>query len=99
MIDPATGWFEIEEIETKSADEVVNKLEFVWLTRYPWPTEVVMDRGKEFAAEVRDTLKNEYGLTRKLITTRNPQANSMIERVHQVLHNMAVVPLGNLPKY
>ena len=88
MIDPATGWFEIEEIDTKSADEVVNKLEFVWLTRYPWPTEVVMDRGKEFAAEVRDTLKNEYGLTRKLITTRNPQANSMIERVHQVLHNM-----------
>ena len=47
-----------------------------------------MDRGREFAAEVRETLKNEYGINRKMITTRNPQANSIIERVHQVIHNM-----------
>lgn len=88
MIDPATGWFEIVQIDEKKADEVANRLEFVWLTRYPWPTEIVMDRGKEFAAEVKDLLKDEYGITRKLITTRNPQANSIVERVHQVLHNM-----------
>ena len=88
MIDPATGWFEIVQIDSKRADEVANQLEFAWLTRYPWPTEVVMDRGKEFAAEVREMLKNEYGFVRKVITTRNPQANSIIERVHQVLHNM-----------
>ena len=47
-----------------------------------------MDRGREFAAEVCETLKNEYGINRKMITTRNPQANSIIERVHQVIHNM-----------
>jgi NADH:ubiquinone oxidoreductase subunit len=88
MIDPATGWFEIEEIPTKRADYVVNYLEFTWLTRYPWPTEVVMDRGREFAAEVRDALKDEYGITRKVITTRNPQANAMVERVHQTLGNL-----------
>ena len=88
MIDPATGWFEICEINDKAADEIANRLEFTWLTRYPWPTEIVMDRGKEFMAEVRDTLKNEYGISRKVITTRNPQANSIVERVHQVLHNM-----------
>ena len=39
-------------------------------------------------AEVRETIKNEYGITRKVITTRNPQANSIVERVHQVVHNM-----------
>ena len=88
MIDPATGWFEIVEIDEKSADEMANRLEFTWLARYPWPTEVVMDRGKEFAAEVRDTLKNEYGFAHKVITARNPQSNSIIERVHQTLHNM-----------
>ena len=88
MIDPATGWFEIVEIADKQADEIANRLEFTWLTRYPWPTEIVMDRGREFMAEVRDTLKHEYGITRKVITTRNPQANSIVERVHQVLHNM-----------
>ena len=88
MIDPATGWFEMAEIPTKRADDVVNILEITWLTRYPWPTEIVMDRGKEFAAEVQRTIKHEYGITRKLITTRNPQANAILERVHKSIHNM-----------
>jgi transposase InsO family protein len=88
MIDPATGWFKIAEIDIKRAAEIINRLEFTWLTRYSWPTEIIMDRGREFAAEVRDALKNEYGITRKLITTQNPQANSILERVHKVLHNM-----------
>ncbi len=87
MIDPATGWFEIAEVIEKRADIIANLLEFTWLTRYPWPTEIIMDRGSEFAAEVRETLKNEYGIHRKIITARNPQANSMIERAHQTIGN------------
>ena len=47
-----------------------------------------MDRGREFAGEVSHALTHEYGLNRKLITTRNPQANSMVERVHQTVQNM-----------
>ena len=58
------------------------------LTRYPWPTEIIMDRGKEFAAEVLKTIQDEYGITKKLITTHNPQGNAIIERIHQVVHNM-----------
>jgi predicted outer membrane repeat protein len=88
MIDPATGWFEIAEIPNKRADVIANVLEQKWLSRYPRPSEVIMDRGREFYAEVADTLYNEYGITRKYITTRNPQANSMIERAHQTVHNM-----------
>jgi hypothetical protein len=91
MIDPATGWFEIAEIDIKQANEIINRLEFSWLTRYPWPTEIIMDRGREFAAEVCDALKNEYGITGKLITMQNPQANSILKRVHKVLHNMVRV--------
>ena len=88
MIDPATGWFEIAEIANRRADEVIQHLEFQWLTRYPWPQEVIMDRGREFAAEVKDSIQNDYGAKRKVITTRNPQANAMVERVHQVVQNM-----------
>ena len=61
MIDPATGWFEITKIDEKAADEIANCLEFTWLNRYPWLTEVVMDRGREFTAEVRDTLNMSMG--------------------------------------
>ena len=88
MIDPATSWFEICEIDAKRADYIANYLEFHWLTRYPWPTEVVMDRGREFCAEVSAMIKNDYGLSKKLITTRNPQANAIVERVHKVVHQM-----------
>ena len=88
MIDPATGWFDIVEIPNKRADYIANLLEIHWLTRYPWPTEIRMDRGKEFAAEVSKTLRDEYGIERKLITTRNPQANAIIERIHQVVGDM-----------
>jgi transposase InsO family protein len=87
-IDPATGWFEIASIPNKRADEVANIFEMLWLTKYPWPQEVIMDRGKEFMGEVKDMLKNVYGITRRPITTRNPQANAMVERAHQTLHNM-----------
>ena len=47
-----------------------------------------MDKGREFAKEVSETLTNEYGVKRKIITSHNPQSNSMIERCHKTLHNM-----------
>ena len=50
-----------------------NVLELKWLNRYPRPTEIIMDRGTEFLAEVQTTLRDEYGITPKFITTRNPQ--------------------------
>jgi hypothetical protein len=88
MIDPATGWFEIVEIPNKRADYIANILEYTWLTRYPWPTEIRMDRGSEFAKEVKTTLDEDYGIKRKVITTRNPQANAIVERIHQVVGDM-----------
>jgi len=88
MIDPATGFFDIVDIGQKTADVIANWLEIHWLSRYPWPMEITMDKGSEFAAEVRDTLKKEYGFVRKIITSRNPQSNSIIEQCHKTLHNM-----------
>ena len=73
MIDPATGWFEIAKIPNKKADFIANILEINWLTRYPWLTEIVMDRGREFQAEVSDAIHNEYGIRRKISITRNQQ--------------------------
>jgi hypothetical protein len=72
MIDPATGWFKIVEVPTKQqADYIANLLQFNWLSHYPWPTEIRMDRGGDFAKEVSAALNNKFGIKRKLITTRN----------------------------
>ena len=88
MIDPVTGWFKMAEIKTKSADVIANVIELTWLNRYPWPTEVVLDRGREFMAEFSEMIQKDYGLIKKPITTRNPQANGIIERIHQTIGNM-----------
>jgi transposase InsO family protein len=92
MIDPATSWFEIAEIPAKTADIVMNIFEQEWLTRYPYPIKVIMDRGTEFMSEVKKTLRQDYGACIKLITTRNRQANSMVERSHQTIRNMIKSP-------
>ena len=38
--------------------------------------------------EFRNMVEKEYGIKTKPITTRNPQANAIIERVHQTLGNV-----------
>jgi len=88
MIDPATGWFEIAPLQNRESYTVASALEQTWLSRYPWPQEVVLDRGSEFMDYVKEMLKTDYGLKRKPITSRNPQANSMVERAHKTMHNL-----------
>ena len=88
MIDPATGWFEMAEIKNKFAYTIANKLEQSWLSRYPWPSQVTSDRGSEFKAEVHALITKNYGITARVITTRNPQANAILERIHQTIGDM-----------
>ena len=89
MIDPATGWFEIVQYDDKRAISIANLVEQQWLSRYPWPSLITYDRGSEFIGhEFRTMVKDEYGIKSKPITVRNPQANAIIERVHQVIANM-----------
>jgi len=84
MIDPATGWIEIKEI----ADVVANVLKRTWLTRYPRPSVITLDWGKEFMAEATTMNINDYGIKKRPIRVRNDQANSIIEHVHQTISNI-----------
>ena len=89
MIDPATGWFEIREVPgTKRADVIANIVEQAWLTRYPWPQQVILDRGTEFLAEFATMVVQDYGIKRKPISKCNPQVNAIVECVHQTIGNM-----------
>ena len=85
MIDPATGWLEIVEIDTKSAENIINVVDQAWLSRYPWPTKVISDRGGEFMKEFKQTLEDSYGITKRTITTRNPQANAILKKFTKLL--------------
>ena len=89
MIDPATGWFEIHQYNDKKSITVANIAEQEWFSRYPWPTQITYDRGSEFIGkDFQSMIKNDYGIKGKPITVRNPQANAIVERVHQVIGNI-----------
>ena len=57
----------------KSADEIINIVDQTWLTRYPWPQQVISDRGGEFKKEFARSLENDYGIKKKTITTKPPR--------------------------
>ena len=63
-------------------------MEKTWLTRYPWPTKITYDKGTEFMAEFATMIKNDYGIRKSPASKRNPQANSIIKRIHQTIGNM-----------
>jgi len=88
MIDPATGWFKMVQLPNKFAITVANIVEQQWLMRYPWPTIITYDKGTEFMAEFADMIISDYGITKQGATKRNPQANAIIERIHQTIGNI-----------
>jgi hypothetical protein len=88
MIDPATGWFEMKELPDKHAITVADIVEQTWLTRYPWPTEITYDKGTEFMAEFATMITKDYGMKKRGASVRNPQANAILERIHQTIGNI-----------
>ena len=88
VIDPTMGWFKMKQIANKEPITIANVIETTWLTRYPWPDKIVYDRGSEFLVEFAEMIKEDYHINKKPITIRNPQANSILERVHQMLSNI-----------
>ena len=88
MIEPATNWFEIQLVKEKDAGTIANIVEQAWLTRYTLLQELVYDRGTEFMSIFAMIVSDNYGIKRRPITVRNPQANSMIEKIHQTIGNI-----------
>ncbi len=76
-----------EEIFHKSSDWISWLVNKIWLCRYPRCCYFIYDNGSEFKLHF-ETSCNSYGIKRKPTTIKNPQANAICERVHQVLGTM-----------
>ena len=84
MIDPATNWFKIAVIHDPNSKEMQCNLDSFWLARYPRPQECGFDSGSEFKWLFKALCTN-FGFKSKNTMDYNPQANAIIERVHQVI--------------
>ncbi len=59
----------------------------MWLSRYPRCRYIIYNNGSEFKLNF-EYLCETYGIKRKPTTVKNPQANAILERLHQVLGQM-----------
>ena len=57
-----------------------------WLSCYSRALNVIYDDGNEFNL-LFENLCNSFGLKYKLTTIKNPQADAILERIHQVVTN------------
>ena len=69
-----------------STDSVANVFEKAWLTRYPWPTRMIFDRGSEFKSELCQMIKNDYGVKVKPIDRIQTGLVTFIRGVTMAVH-------------
>ena len=87
-IDPDTSWIEIIHVPNKESETIAQYFDQQWLSRYPRPLECIHDNGSEFVGFEFQELLDSYGIKSRVTTVGNPQANAILERVHQVIANM-----------
>jgi hypothetical protein len=82
MIDPATGWFEIVQANSKEATSAQDLFHNTWLPRYSCPQFIVVDNGgnvkREFKKSVRTTALKPNQL--QVIILKQMQSLSMFKR-------------------
>jgi hypothetical protein len=76
-----------EVIIDKSSACVARLFNKSWLCRYPRAVSIVYDNGSEFKLFF-ENLCESFQLKHKPTTIKNPQANAILERIHQVVTNM-----------
>ncbi|OWZ21651.1 Pol Polyprotein [Phytophthora megakarya] len=84
IIGTATRLVEILPALDATSAEAAYLMDRYWFTRYTRPARCIHDGESEFKMEFVELLDS-YGVERVVTTTRNPQANAVIERIHRVI--------------
>ena len=87
MVDPVTVWFKLEQLfDNPTAFRCQQILDTTWLAQYLRLREIGFDNGGEFKGLFAQLCRN-MGLKEKKSLRWNPQANAILERIHQVLQD------------
>ena len=84
-VDHATGIAEINRIKNKSSSHIAMTFINNYLARYPRPLRCIFDNGGEFVGQEFQQALVMYGIEPHPTTVKNPQANAICERLHQVI--------------
>ena len=78
-----------DEYIDKSSSRVSQIFNNMWICRYPHPRKVMFLNVYEFKRDLTPFLKD-FDIKPALMSVNNPQSNTPVERVHQVILNMLV---------
>ena len=81
------GKVECQETFDKTSVWIFLLVNKTWFSRYPRPVEVVYDNISEFKLYFQHLL-DKYGVEKNPTSVKNPQANGILERMHQTFGNM-----------
>lgn len=87
-VDPLTTFCDIIRIDNISSRHVADKFDMEWLSRYPRPLRCIHDQGTEFTGADFQLRLQAHGIKDVPITVKNPQANAVVERLHQTMANV-----------
>jgi hypothetical protein len=73
-----------DKIFDKTSEHIAKLVNKTWLCRYPRCCHLIYNNGSEFKLHSK-YLCESYGIKHKPTTVKNPRANGILERVHQVL--------------
>ena len=68
----------------KSSIMISNLVNKCWFSRYPRCQNIIFDNGSEFKLHFK-ALCESYGVKPKPTSIKNPQANAILEQIHQVI--------------
>jgi hypothetical protein len=71
----------------KSSSMISTLVNKTWFSRYPCCQHIIYDNRSEFKLHF-EALCDSYGIKRKPGSAKNPQANAILEQVHQVIMTM-----------
>ena len=99
VIDMVTNLVEITRLENKTSEHVAMQFNNHWLARYPRPIHCIHDQGGEFTGFAFQNMLLRHNIKSHVTTAKNPQANSVCERMHQTIGNsLRVLSTLQLPQ-
>jgi len=88
IIDPATSWFVITPLPYKGSETIKIACDLQWLCNYPQPLQCIHDNETKFVGMEFKEMLASYGIQAVITTITNPQANTIIQHIHQVIAYM-----------
>lgn len=90
MVDHATRWLEAVPLTNIRSETCAKAIRDNWIYRYGPPSTLHSDRGTQFLSSVLSQLLDNFSILKSTTTAYNPQANSILERVHRTLKDRLI---------